>query len=675
MVAINKNSTTIKFSESKKDQKVNSKENTVKKSKRKSEELLKTIVDNTSNQNKKLDTLIKQSTKTDTTNKSSNNTLSAARAEINENKIKASKIDLEKKQILAELAIQAAKKRAEVQMGAYKHALKQQKHLSKQKTIEEGNSSSLLSRTYTDVKSQQGGPASSTILSMLTGGMINPVIANALGLDKLAKSGVKGIGRLIKKGGSKINSGLNTMSRIWDNKPASETEDTNKASSNSSGKNTSNPTSSQTQQTRVRGKVVSAIPNKPLGKASKLMSRLTQPVFNEAPKKDRTTSIFNHDEKNTALQAIAKDLNSIKKAKKKQGKTKEEKKPTNILGMLGKGMLATLGGLTKFSGLLLGLIPGGKFLIGIFKTLGVIGRVLVNLMTIAAPALGTILGAITKFTGKGLVKAGKLVGKGASKAYNKVKGLTKSAKPAAKTSGKVYKPLAKNSSKISTGLVNKGRKLTRVKPSLLKASNTLKTPSKAVRKAMTKHSGSLVSKTGANVLTKAGGKTAAKAAGKSLGTSVLKKIPGIGLATGLFFGAKRAMAGDWQGAMGEFASGAASTIPGFGTAISTGLDLALAARDMNLSDAIKGNENLNTSNLTDKAYKLQTENVMSEQTLLQQASNQRQEQQNRQLQEQISNTTNNNSNQSIINNTNITSKESKPVYATGDCATTLYNNY
>lgn len=75
---------------------------------------------------------------------------------------------------------------------------------------------------------------------------------------------------------------------------------------------------------------------------------------------------------------------------------------------------------------------------------------------------------------------------------------------------------------------------------------------------------------------KAAEKIAAKAAGKSL----LKKIPGVGLITGLGLGAQRALSGDLKGAALEVASGIAGTVPGIGTAGSLAIDAALAARDM-----------------------------------------------------------------------------------------------
>jgi TP901 family phage tail tape measure protein len=88
--------------------------------------------------------------------------------------------------------------------------------------------------------------------------------------------------------------------------------------------------------------------------------------------------------------------------------------------------------------------------------------------------------------------------------------------------------------------------------------------------------GGMVAKVGGKLLGKGAGKSILKAGGKSL----LKKIPGIGLIAGLGFGISRAMDGDWLGAAGEVASGAASMIPVVGTAASIALDAGLAARDI-----------------------------------------------------------------------------------------------
>ena len=79
---------------------------------------------------------------------------------------------------------------------------------------------------------------------------------------------------------------------------------------------------------------------------------------------------------------------------------------------------------------------------------------------------------------------------------------------------------------------------------------------------------------------KAGAKAIVKGLGKGVGKALLKKIPILGLGVGALFAAQRAMAGDFVGAGLELASGAASTVPGFGTAASVGIDAALMAKDI-----------------------------------------------------------------------------------------------
>ena len=81
---------------------------------------------------------------------------------------------------------------------------------------------------------------------------------------------------------------------------------------------------------------------------------------------------------------------------------------------------------------------------------------------------------------------------------------------------------------------------------------------------------------------KLGGKAIGKVAGGAVAKSLGKKIPLVGLGLGAIFAAQRAMQGDFLGAGLELASGAASTVPGLGTAGSIGIDAALAARDMTM---------------------------------------------------------------------------------------------
>ena len=84
------------------------------------------------------------------------------------------------------------------------------------------------------------------------------------------------------------------------------------------------------------------------------------------------------------------------------------------------------------------------------------------------------------------------------------------------------------------------------------------------------------------------GKTVGKSLGKGAGKSVLKKIPFVGLGLGAAFAVDRLRKGDWGGALMELGSGAASMIPGVGTAVSTAIDVGLIAKD--LGDAKKEQE-------------------------------------------------------------------------------------
>jgi len=73
---------------------------------------------------------------------------------------------------------------------------------------------------------------------------------------------------------------------------------------------------------------------------------------------------------------------------------------------------------------------------------------------------------------------------------------------------------------------------------------------------------------------------AVKQGGKIGAKFVSKKIPGVSLVAGSIFAIERAMKGDWTGAGLELLSGAAGTVPGWGTAASVGIDAALIGRDV-----------------------------------------------------------------------------------------------
>ena len=93
---------------------------------------------------------------------------------------------------------------------------------------------------------------------------------------------------------------------------------------------------------------------------------------------------------------------------------------------------------------------------------------------------------------------------------------------------------------------------------------------------------------GARMGAKLGSKSVGKIAGKGIAKSLGKKIPLVGLGLGAIFAAQRALKGDFVGAGLELASGAASTVPGIGTAGSVGIDAALMARDMGATPFAEG---------------------------------------------------------------------------------------
>lgn len=72
--------------------------------------------------------------------------------------------------------------------------------------------------------------------------------------------------------------------------------------------------------------------------------------------------------------------------------------------------------------------------------------------------------------------------------------------------------------------------------------------------------------------------------GKFVGKQIAKRIPGIGLAIGIFDAIGQAIEGDWDQAALSVASGALSTIPVYGTAASIGIDLVNANIDQSRGD-------------------------------------------------------------------------------------------
>ena len=93
-------------------------------------------------------------------------------------------------------------------------------------------------------------------------------------------------------------------------------------------------------------------------------------------------------------------------------------------------------------------------------------------------------------------------------------------------------------------------------------------------------------------ITKTGGKGLLKGLGKFGGKGFLKKIPIVGLGMGAAFAAGRLLSNppDWMGAALELGSGAASMIPGVGTAVSLALDAGTMVRDHKRGQNAQGDE-------------------------------------------------------------------------------------
>ena len=124
-------------------------------------------------------------------------------------------------------------------------------------------------------------------------------------------------------------------------------------------------------------------------------------------------------------------------------------------------------------------------------------------------------------------------------------------------------------------------------------------------KVATKGTAKTAETLGAKGILKAGSKVGAtelaeKEGSKLLSKSLLKKLPGVGLIAGLGFGASRLLHGDWKGALGEFASGVASTFlpPGVGLAASVAIDGYLAYRDVKKEQEKVKKEQENTKKAT-----------------------------------------------------------------------------
>ena len=174
---------------------------------------------------------------------------------------------------------------------------------------------------------------------------------------------------------------------------------------------------------------------------------------------------------------------------------------------------------------------------------------------------------------KSLFKIPKKIGRLFKKIGIKVQKVAKKVKDIAKTIGGIIKKVT-NFLKGGVGKVlGFGKNLFKKGKNFIKSTG-------AIVKNTAKNIGKTTGKTVA--------KTTAKTAGKGVGKTVLKKIPFVGLGLGAAFAVDRLRKGDWAGALMELGSGAASMIPGVGTAVSAGLDIALIAKD--IGDAKKNQE-------------------------------------------------------------------------------------
>ena len=89
----------------------------------------------------------------------------------------------------------------------------------------------------------------------------------------------------------------------------------------------------------------------------------------------------------------------------------------------------------------------------------------------------------------------------------------------------------------------------------------------------------LRSKTARRFMIRAGGRKLAKLGTKGVSKALIKKVPLLGAVAGVAFGIERLMRGDVVGALGEVASGVASTVPGAGTSLSLAIDAGMMTRD------------------------------------------------------------------------------------------------
>jgi len=110
-----------------------------------------------------------------------------------------------------------------------------------------------------------------------------------------------------------------------------------------------------------------------------------------------------------------------------------------------------------------------------------------------------------------------------------------------------------------------------------------------VKKMIADITAAVVAKIAQKVAARIAAKTATKAAAKSVskggGKAAVRAVPILGLTVGAVFGTWKLLKGDVSGAGMEYASGAASCIPGVGTAASLAIDVGLVAKEISKAKA------------------------------------------------------------------------------------------
>lgn len=436
--------------------------------------------------------------------------------------------------------------------------------------------------------------AKSTLLSLITGGLINPAIADAF----IFQGPGKALGNAIGTGISKLR-----------NRKKDSNENTNDASKEEQVDKPKSPNAGKTKKNK----------DSILNKAAK--QQLDVDKYSDKASKGAAEN----QHKNSLLGKLDKIIDHLSIiSKKPKDKKKEEKKGgifsklwelfKTLLGFAGTIVKTIFGGLGKLGKAVLGFGLGGFGLKKIFNALK--GNTPEPIQTldykaknkkpkIKNPAKNT---NITKDVASEVDKS-KSPKQKAPKTAEK-QNIKNSAKPQKTPKVKpalkaekittlqdvVKKPAEKTSPKVETkpAKIQKTTRLNIVtKPSTSTATPTIMenaTPkssgTKATNKSITKAAAkNTIEKTGTKSIAKTATKKAAtKAGAKALGKSALKKIPIVGALAGLGFAYSRAKEGDWSGAGLEALSGILGSIPGLGTGASMAIDAGLMARDIKNAD-------------------------------------------------------------------------------------------